>query len=274
MLFPVAPQALAKYRQTFAPSRAKDDPVDASLLIDLVVRHADHFQPWQPDRAEIRALQSRVQMRRTFVADRLRVTNRLIASLKHYYPQVLDWFEHRDTLVFCLFVEKWPTLQAVQAAKPEQVRRFFLNHNVRRSAVIERRIEAIQSAQPLITDPAIIEPNRDFVLALVHQLALLIGQIKQQERDIERLFKSLKDAALFESLPGAGESVTKSFWAKAFYQQQKAKGKNHHTILRSLAYKWIRILWRCWQDHKPYDEAKYLLALKAKGSPLVEQFVK
>ena len=27
----------------------------------------------------------------------------------------------------------------------------------------------------------------------------------------------------------------------------------------------------CWRDGKPYDEAKYLIALKAQGSPLVEE---
>lgn len=66
----------------------------------------------------------------------------------------------------------------------------------------------------------------------------------------------------------AGLSVIRSRWAKAFYQQQKAKGNRHHVILRSLAYKWIRIIHRCWQDQKPYCEEKYLGALKTAGSPL------
>ncbi len=33
----------------------------------------------------------------------------------------------------------------------------------------------------------------------------------------------------------------------------------------------IHILWRCWQDRKPYDEARYLMALKDEGSPLVKE---
>jgi hypothetical protein len=40
--------------------------------------------------------------------------------------------------------------------------------------------------------------------------------------------------------------------------------------IRALAFKWIRILYRCWQERQPYDEVKYLLALKKKGSPLVK----
>ncbi len=31
---------------------------------------------------------------------------------------------------------------------------------------------------------------------------------------------------------------------------------------------WIRILYRCWQQRTPYDEAKYLQALRRRGSPL------
>ena len=68
----------------------------------------------------------------------------------------------------------------------------------------------------------------------------------------------------------AGESVRYSFWANAYYQQQKQKEKPHQTIIRSLAFKWIRIMFRCWQQRCCYDETKYLNALKAKRSPLLQ----
>lgn len=57
-------------------------------------------------------------------------------------------------------------------------------------------------------------------------------------------------------------------WAKAFYQQQRARGKKHHAAVRALAYKWIRILFRCWKTHKPYDPQIYLTALAQRSSPL------
>ena len=68
----------------------------------------------------------------------------------------------------------------------------------------------------------------------------------------------------------AGISVRYSFWAWAYYQQQEARGKPHNTIIRSLAFKWIRIIFRCWKDHKPYDESKYLEALRRRNSPLLK----
>ena len=66
----------------------------------------------------------------------------------------------------------------------------------------------------------------------------------------------------------AGQTVPKCAWAKAYYRQQQQAGKRHQTILRSLAFKWLRILWRCWHDRVPYDEARYLRALNQRHSPL------
>ena len=66
----------------------------------------------------------------------------------------------------------------------------------------------------------------------------------------------------------AGHTLDNSVWARAYYQQQRAKGQDHHAAVRALAYKWIRILFRCWKDRKPYDEQLYLSALGKHGSPL------
>jgi hypothetical protein len=49
----------------------------------------------------------------------------------------------------------------------------------------------------------------------------------------------------------AAQSIPHSHWAKAYYDQQKHRGSSHHAALRALAYKWIRILFRCWQERTP-----------------------
>jgi transposase len=67
----------------------------------------------------------------------------------------------------------------------------------------------------------------------------------------------------------AAESRFFSGWALAFYQMKRAAGMGHHAAVRSLAYKWIRILWRCWQDRTVYQETKYLAALRKSGSPII-----
>ena len=66
------------------------------------------------------------------------------------------------------------------------------------------------------------------------------------------------------------EAYKQSVWAGEFVKRRQAAGQGFHAILRALAYKWIRILWKCWHDGVPYDEAKYLQRLREKGSPLVQ----
>lgn len=69
----------------------------------------------------------------------------------------------------------------------------------------------------------------------------------------------------------AAQTINKSFWAGEYYRQQRDKGSTHHAAVRSLAFKWIRIVYRCWQTGVAYDESRYLKALERRGSPLVKR---
>jgi transposase len=64
-------------------------------------------------------------------------------------------------------------------------------------------------------------------------------------------------------------SVLRSRWAAAYYLQQRTKGSHHHTAVRALAFKWQRIIWRCWQDHTPYQEEIFEASLRRSNSPLI-----
>lgn len=333
VLFPINPSMLAKYREAFKPSGAKDDPTDAELAVDLVLRHREHFKPLRPQSVEMRTLLHLVEKRRRLVEDRLRFSNRITSTLKQYYPQAVEWFEHKETFVFCAFIARWPTLKQVKRARRSTLERFFRENNVRRPHLIEARIEAIKTATALTDDPAVIEPCRLEALALVEQLEVTLVLIKRFDGAIAELAPTLPDYALFCALPAAGVVFTprllvafgedrarfqsaaelqrlagiapvtvrsgkkswvhwryqcptflrqtfvewaaktahRSFWAGAFYRQQRNKGATHQVAVRALAFKWIRILYRCWKTRTPYDESKYLSALKRRGSPLLNE---
>jgi hypothetical protein len=59
-------------------------------------------------------------------------------------------------------------------------------------------------------------------------------------------------------------------WAKALYESCRARGARHQAALRALAFKWIRVLHRCWLDRVPYYESRYLMALQKRGAPLLK----
>ena len=67
----------------------------------------------------------------------------------------------------------------------------------------------------------------------------------------------------------AAQSIVWCDWARAFYDRmRKVEKKGRHAALRALAYKWIRILFRCWKDRVRYDDELYLRGLKTRHSPL------
>ena len=331
VLFPVNPATLAKYREAFTPSRAKDDPTDAEYQLELLVLHRDKLKALNPQSAPMRTLESLVEQRRRLVDDSKRITNRLTSALKQYYPQAVRWFEEKDTALFCDFLSRWPTLKQVKHARRATLEAFFREHNARSAKLVEERLAAIKSATPLTEDVAVITPYRLLAQALVDQLRVTLQAIERFDTEISAISRTLPDYPLFRDLPGAGaalaprlltafgeqreryhsaaeiqkytgiapvtersgkqrwihwrlrcpkflrqtfvewaaETITRSFWAGAYYRQQRAKGCSHPVAVRGLAFKWIRILYRCWKSRTPYDESQYLNALKRRGSPLL-----
>jgi len=72
----------------------------------------------------------------------------------------------------------------------------------------------------------------------------------------------------------AKESVLWCRWAAACYLDQRSRGKPHHTAVRALAYKWQRVIFKCWQTRKPYNDQLYEDALRKSNSHLVPLFKK
>ena len=67
----------------------------------------------------------------------------------------------------------------------------------------------------------------------------------------------------------ASHSIGQSEWAKAYYEHlRNDEKKTHHAAVRALGFKWIRIIYRCWKDGKPYDEQVYQKSLRRRGSLL------
>ena len=101
--------------------------------------------------------------------------------------------------------------------------------------------------------------------------AVGIAPVTDQSGKKERVYRRLRcdNHTRQAFIEWAKESAKYSVWAKAFVGQRQEKGQGFYAILRALAYKWIRILWKCWRDGVGYDEERYLEVLRKKGSPLV-----
>jgi Transposase IS116/IS110/IS902 family/Transposase len=336
VLFPVTPLTLAKYREAFTPSHAKDDPTAAALQLELLLKHRDNLTPLKPQSPAMRALEQLVDHRRCLVGDNVRLTNRLTSALKNDCPHVLQWFHDKDTTIVCDFLTQWPTLKAAQLARRSTLARFFRAHHVRYADVIDQRIQAIKSATPLTSDEGLIAPTALLVHALVSQLRVTLQAIDAFDHAIAQHAQSHPDFPWFDSLPGAGavlaprllaafgeqrerytaadelqkyagsapvtersgntswvhwrlqcptflrqtfvewaaEALHHSFWARAYSQPQRNTGTSHQAAVRALAFKWLRMLCRCWQNRTPSDASVYLNALQRRGSPLMHNLAR
>ena len=203
--FPVNPKSLARFREALYPSRPKDDQGDGDLLWELLCKHRDHLRPWAPDTVQTRQLALLTEQRRHFVDHRTALTNQLLAHLKAVFPQALVLAgEDLGSRLATDFLAKWPTLQALQAVKPAQLRQFYYGHNSRSEDLITQRLTLLKNAVPLTSDPALLAAHRLAVQTLAAQLAALRPFIEQYDQQIAQLFALHPDAPIFQSLPGAG----------------------------------------------------------------------
>ena len=203
ILYPIHPNTLDHYRKSVYPSGAKSDPADATLILELLCKHSERLRPFHPDTEETRTLQLLVEARREAVDDKTRYLNRLTAQLKMFFPQMLDWFSTIDTVVVGRLLQKWPTLELLQAAPAGEVADFLNQHRIP-----EPRITVLQQligkAVPAIRDKAVLESSVLIVRRIVGQLEPLRKAITEHDRKIAALSQSHPDYHIFSSLPGAG----------------------------------------------------------------------
>ena len=56
-------------------------------------------------------------------------------------------------------------------------------------------------------------------------------------------------------------SLRSSEWARAYYDQQRARGHSHREALRALGAKWLKIIFVLWERQVPYDEQYHLATM-------------
>lgn len=337
VLFPLNPKQLARYREAFGPSGAKNDPDDAELLARFVREHHQRLRVWKPDDALTRSLRLLTEDRRHWVAERTAAGNRLLGHLKEAYPLALDFLgKHVYAERFLNLLQKFPSQHELQRAAPRKLAEWL--HKLHRMVDDppadpgrDPRIVALKQAPPLVTDEAVLRHGRLAVKHLVTLLQQLNETITEYDREIAALVEQHPDRKLFASFDGAGDALVPRLvaafgtdrqrfasaeevqqfsgiapvqlqsgkscvvkmrracpkflrqtfhefakcslltcrWAQAYHALLRSRGHGYHSAVRALAFKWIRILFRCWQTRQPYDDARYLRQLQLKQSPLL-----
>lgn len=204
MLYPVNPKTVDRKR---AASGAKTDLIDAYLLAkhgrsefaDLRRLDAD-----SPATAELKAL---TRDQDALIQMQTRLVNQLTACLKAYYPVALTLFTKLQQKSTLLFLQAYPTLEAVQTASQEQFSKLLKQAgHPTPGKVATTIVEAVHQPQ-LRADPITVKTKSRLMLVLIAQLLPLIEQIKAYDKEIADHFLTHADSPIFESLPGAGKRL-------------------------------------------------------------------
>lgn len=324
VLYPVHSTTVANYRKTFKPSGAKSDLKDSALILDLVMKNPERFQPQRPDTVATRSLQFLTEERRKLVDRQTAETQRLIGWLKQVFPQVLEWFDDVSIPLVGALLKRWPVLEQLQAATTKTLEDFFRRHNSRAENKIAQRIVGIRLAVTATHDAAVLQTAGICIQNCLLEMEQKREAIAAFDRLIAKTLSEHPDHFIVASLPGAGPvleprliaavgSIRERFdsaqslncyagiapvkessgkacwihwrwncpkfirqtfhewagcsirycgWAREFYDKKRAGGMEHHPAVRALAFKWIRIYYRCWRDRVPYSEAIYLESLR------------
>jgi transposase len=201
-IFPLNPLALANYRKAFAPGGGKNDPVDAKLIMQFVLHYRAQLRQLKSNSPQTRELAALTQDRRTFVQQRVELSNRFMTKLKAYFPTIFELSPARAYSEFVIsLIVRYPTLQQAQKAGKTKLRKLLYGKGTKEK--IEMRLQLIMDAKPLTNNPVLIRTAARQCQIIARQLQLLNESIKDYDAQIKMLVKLHVDYKIVSKLPGA-----------------------------------------------------------------------
>jgi len=203
-VYPVNPKMANQLRKT---AGAKTDQIDAHLRAKMGRFELSELRRVEPDSATVQELKTLTRDQDLLVQTQTRLVNQLTACLKDYYPAALKLFaklQQRSTL---LFLQAYPTQEAVQAASLDEIiatLRAGKHTNPRGAA--PKIFEEVHRPQ-LTAHPVVVRAKSRLMLSLVKQLLVVIEDLASYDKHIRTLFLTHPDQPIWQSLPGAGKRL-------------------------------------------------------------------
>jgi transposase len=183
----------------------------------------------------------------------------------------------------------WPSDPAVQAVMPLRVHALVALLRTLKTQLDElrRRIRAAYRDHPAGAlfaslprsgeklGPRLLghfgtQPGRYESARSVQQLAGCVPVTRQSGKSKKVYFRRACQKRFRNALHQyALSSLQGSAWARACYDLACERGQSNAQALRAVGARWIKIIYRMWITHTPYDEAVYLASLIRHGSPII-----
>lgn len=203
-VYPVNPRTVDRKR---AASGAKTDAIDAYLLAKTGRADFADLHRLTPQSETVAELKILTRDQDSLIQMQTRLVNQLTACLKDYYPVALKLFTKLQQKSTLLFLQTYPTAEMAMAASCEQIRETLKHAGHTRAETKASTIFEILHQPHLSARGVTVRTKSRLMLALVAQLLPLVEQIATYDEEIESLFLSHEDSAVFSSLPGAGKRL-------------------------------------------------------------------
>jgi len=235
-VFAINPKQLDRFRDRFYPSGAKDDRRDAFVLAHSLKTDAHAFKAVSAEHPIIVELREWSRMHRELSEERVRLTNRLQAQLRRYYPQ-LDGFDVPlwSPWILDLFVAA-PTPERARSLRRATLVRLLRRNRVRKWTLDEVR-EALREpgftvaagtvaaasahAETLVERIRVVSDQHQRAVKRLGELtgryrATELGEVQSDEDSSEQ-----HDVDILRSLPGVGKLVLAVLLAEALELLQR-----------------------------------------------------
>jgi len=206
-VYPLNPKSAQSYRQRKAPSGVKDDRLDAWSFSDALRVDGHGWKPLRPEDPLVKELRLLCRDEVALIEQRTAFINPLRHALAESYPTALEAFEDWGSLSAWMFVQRFPTPQALKEAGKRKWENFLHSRHLWRAESAPRRLELFARATEFCGSAPMTNAKSQLALSLVSILFALEKQLGIYRQRIEELFKRHPDHDLFGSLPGAGPKI-------------------------------------------------------------------
>lgn len=223
-VFAINPKQLDRFRDRHSVAGAKDDRRDAFVLAQSLCTDGHLFKPIRlgdPELVELRALN---RMRGELLEETNIICNRIDAELLRFFPEFRSLGSIQADPWLTELLELAPSPGRAQKLRLPQLRLLLKKHRIRKHTA--EQVHAALRGPSVHVAPGVAEAASRHIQMLIPRLRLVREQERQCERDVKRLLDKLsetepdsgarRDAAIVQSLPGAGPIVSATLLAEAW----------------------------------------------------------
>jgi transposase len=275
----IHPNQVKAARDRFRAAAGKNDRFDAFVLCELARTDRHRFPVLAPCGDETLALKALVRTREELVDARVALANQLRAQLQAFWAGAERMFADVDSQIALAFLERYPSPSDARGLGEKRLESFLARHGYSGRRPPAELLARLRSAPAAVVGELEQDARRAAVIGLLCALRPIVEQINraryptddalaadagqapvtiQSGKHSAATFRWACDKRLRKHMGTLADSTRHWHpWAHDVYQRARARGCDHPHAIRILGRAWTRVLWRCWQDHTPYDPTRH-----------------